>query len=205
MLNPVNHVNPVDPQDPEVLMRVAFELARRGLGRVAPNPPVGALLVTKDLKVAEGWHAEYGGPHAEAACLAAARAAGIDTRGATMVVTLEPCGHQGKTPPCSQAIIDAGISTLIYSHPDPHPVTRGKGLQQLEDAGIEVIGGVLQADGARLLAPYLCHVQRGRPLVTVKWAMTLDGRIASATGDSKWITSDETRRWTRERRGHHSA
>ena len=196
---------PGDAEIHEPLMSAAFELARRGIGRVAPNPPVGAILINDELQVAEGWHAQYGGPHAEAACLAAARSAGIETRGSTMIVTLEPCGHEGKTPPCSQAIIDAGVGRVIYSHPDPHPVTRGRGLQQLEAAGVEVIGGVLEAEGARLLAPYLCHTQRGRPLVTAKWAMTLDGRIASATGDSKWITSEETRRWTRERRGHHGA
>ncbi len=195
----------VDPQDPEALMAVAFDLARKGMGRVAPNPPVGAILVTEDFKIAEGWHGDFGSSHAEVECLAAAKAAGIDTRDATMVVTLEPCGHEGKTPPCAQAIIEAGISKVIYSHSDPHPVTRGKGIEQLEKAGVEVVGGVLESEGAKLLAPYLCHVQRGRPLVTVKWAMTLDGRIASATGDSKWITSDETRRWTRVRRGHHGA
>ena len=198
-------MSPIDSEVYEALMSVAFDLAKRGIGNVAPNPPVGAILVNEDLEVAEGWHAKYGGPHAEAACLAAARSSGIETQGATIIVSLEPCGHEGKTPPCSQAIIDAGIRRVIYSHPDPHPVTRGRGIQQLTEAGIEVVGGVLESEGARLLAPYLCHVQRGRPLVTVKWAMTLDGRIASATGDSKWITSEETRRWTRERRGHHGA
>ncbi len=194
-----------DPDSYEICMALALELARDGLGKVSPNPPVGAVLISKELQIAKGWHSEFGGPHAEVACINDAKSQGIDTQGATIFVTLEPCGHHGKTPPCAEAIIEAGITRVIYGHNDPHPVTRGKGPDQLLAAGIEVKSGILESECAKLLAPYLCHIRERRPLVTAKWAMTLDGRIASATGDSKWITSDSTRKWTRERRGDHNA
>ena len=183
-------------------MSRAIELAQRGRGRVAPNPPVGAVLVakTKEDEQAEGWHQFHGGNHAEVNCLAAAAEAGIDGEGADLYVTLEPCAHHGKTPPCVDAIIAAGIARVIVSSDDPHPLTAGIGYKKLQDAGIEVIRDFLGDEGKWLIAPYLCHVRSGRPLVTAKWAMTGDGRIACVDGDSHWITSEATREATRAAR-----
>ncbi len=185
-----------------LVMSQALELARRGLGRVSPNPPVGAVLVAggADGRRADGWHQFYGGNHAEVNCLEAARKAGIDPRGADLYVTLEPCAHQGKTPPCVEAIIAAGVGRVVVSVDDPNPVTSGKGYEQLSAAGIEVARGVLAEDGKWLIAAYLCHVRNSRPLVTAKWAMTADGRIACTGGDSRWITCEQTRAATREAR-----
>ncbi|MEE2889839.1 MAG: bifunctional diaminohydroxyphosphoribosylaminopyrimidine deaminase/5-amino-6-(5-phosphoribosylamino)uracil reductase RibD [Planctomycetota bacterium] len=187
--------------DPLAMSR-ALEVARRGLGRVSPNPPVGAVLVagTDAERRAEGWHQFHGGNHAEVNCLEAAREAGIDPRGADLYVTLEPCAHHGKTPPCVEAIIDAGIARVVVSADDPNPITSGKGYEQLSAAGIEVVRGFLAEDGKWLIAGYLCHVRNSRPLVTAKWAMTADGRIACAGGDSHWITCEETRAATRAAR-----
>ncbi len=187
--------------DPLAMAR-ALEIARKGLGMVAPNPPVGAVLVPKqgDQHWIEGWHQKHGGPHAEVNCLAAAEEAGVECKGADLYVTLEPCGHHGKTPPCADSIIEAEIARVIVSADDPNPVTSGQGYQRLESAGIEVVRGVLAQQGKWLIAPYLCHLRHGRPLVTAKWAMTADGRIACAGGDSKWITSESTRVATRAAR-----
>ncbi|MDE0960558.1 MAG: bifunctional diaminohydroxyphosphoribosylaminopyrimidine deaminase/5-amino-6-(5-phosphoribosylamino)uracil reductase RibD [Planctomycetota bacterium] len=186
------------PPDP-LRMERAIELARRGLGRVAPNPPVGAVLVSGS-EIAEGWHTHHGGQHAEVNCLAAARSAGIDVSGADLYVTLEPCGHHGKTPPCVEAIIEARIGRVIVSVDDPHPVTTGVGYRGLEEAGIEVVRDFLAEQGRWLTAPYLCRTRNGRPLVTAKWAMTADGKIACQNGDSRWITSEPTRAQTRQER-----
>ena len=180
-------------------MERAIELARNGLGRVAPNPPVGALLVA-GTDVAEGWHTHHGGHHAEINCLAAARSAGIDVTGADLYISLEPCGHHGKTPPCVEAIIEARIGRVIVSVDDPNPVTAGVSYQLLEDEGIEVVRDLLAEQGRWLAAPYLCRTRYGRPLVTAKWAMTADGKIACESGDSRWITSELTRARTRQAR-----
>ncbi|NRA75525.1 MAG: bifunctional diaminohydroxyphosphoribosylaminopyrimidine deaminase/5-amino-6-(5-phosphoribosylamino)uracil reductase RibD, partial [Planctomycetes bacterium] len=155
--------------DPLAMSR-ALEVARRGLGRVSPNPPVGAVLVAgaDEERRAEGWHQFHGGNHAEVNCLEAAREAGIDPRGADLYVTLEPCAHHGKTPPCAEAIIDAGIARVVVSADDPNPITSGKGYEQLSAAGIEVVRGFLAEDGKWLIAGYLCHVRNSRPLVTAK-------------------------------------
>lgn len=187
-----------DP-DPRQMQR-ALEVARRGLGRVSPNPAVGAVLVCA-AGTAEGWHQAYGDAHAEVNCLAMARRAGLDGAGADLYVTLEPCGHQGKTPPCVESIIAAGIGRVIVAVDDPNPVTSGVGYQKLEAAGIEVVRDFMVQEGRYLAAPYLCRIRNGRPLVTAKWAMTADGKIACVGGDSRWITSDLTRAATREARG----
>lgn len=181
------------------VMRRALELAARGLGRVEPNPPVGAVVVDDGLRlVSEGWHAQFGGPHAEVRAL---DAAGERARGATLYVTLEPCAHVGKTPPCAPRVIAAGIRKVVMSAVDPAPYTQGRGVEQLRQAGIEVEVGLLQDHGQRLIAPFTRLMTRGLPWVHAKWAMTLDGKLATRTGDSKWISSEESRRIVHELRG----
>ncbi|MFN8646147.1 MAG: bifunctional diaminohydroxyphosphoribosylaminopyrimidine deaminase/5-amino-6-(5-phosphoribosylamino)uracil reductase RibD [Gemmatimonadales bacterium] len=168
----------------------AIELARKGWGRVSPNPMVGALVLQGDRVVAEGWHAEFGGPHAEAVALAKA---GPDARGATVVVTLEPCNHQGKQPPCTEALIAAGVARVVAAVPDPNPEAGG-GAERLREAGIEVEFGVRE-DEARALNGIFFHryAGLGRPFVALKLATTLDGRIADQTGRSRWISGEEAR------------
>lgn len=172
-------------------MRRALELAARGLGRTSPNPPVGAVVARGSVIVGEGFHRRAGEPHAEPIALAHA---GEAARGADLYVTLEPCCHHGRTPPCTEAIIAAGIARVFYAAPDPDPRCAGGGHAVLQAAGIEVEAGLLQAAAERLLAPYLKHRRTGLPLFTLKLAMSLDGRIATRTGDSRWITSEAARR-----------
>lgn len=180
-------------------MRRALALASQGLGRVEPNPPVGAVIVDDQLRlVGEGWHQQFGGPHAEVFAL---QTAGDRARGATLYVTLEPCAHVGKTPACAPQVIAAGIRKVVVATPDPAPHTAGEGLAQLRAAGIEVEVGLLGDDGARLIAPFTKLITRGLPWVHAKWAMTLDGKLATRTGDSKWISSEESRRIVHELRG----
>jgi len=171
----------------------ALELAQHGLGRVHPNPVVGAVIVQDDQVVAEGWHAHYGGPHAEANAIAAAGAA--DLRGATMYVSLEPCCHQGQTPPCTDAILAAGIVRVVVASDDPSTKAAGRGLGILRDEGVEVSSaeGPI-AHRARLLnQAFRKHARTGRPWVLFKSAMTLDGKVATPTGDSKWISGESSR------------
>lgn len=179
-------------------MSRALKLALQGEGHVEPNPMVGAVVVCGGQIVGEGWHEQYGGAHAEANALAAA---GKQARGATLYVTLEPCCHTGKTPPCSQAVIDAGIARVVVATGDPFPHVDGGGLAQLRDAGIHCQVGVLEAEAKALLAPYLKLVTTGRPWVIAKWAMTLDGKIATHTGSSKWITGQRSRALVHQLRG----
>ncbi|HEY1376705.1 MAG TPA: bifunctional diaminohydroxyphosphoribosylaminopyrimidine deaminase/5-amino-6-(5-phosphoribosylamino)uracil reductase RibD [Gemmataceae bacterium] len=166
-------------------MRRALELAERGRGRVEPNPLVGAVVVRDGAAVGEGWHTCYGGPHAEVNALAAA---GEAARGATLYVTLEPCCHHGKTPPCTGAVLRAGVGRVVAAMPDPFPQVAGQGIAMLRAAGVEVDVGQCGEEAARLNAPYLTLLRRGRPYVHAKWAMSLDGKIATAGGDSKWIS-----------------
>jgi diaminohydroxyphosphoribosylaminopyrimidine deaminase/5-amino-6-(5-phosphoribosylamino)uracil reductase len=173
------------------LMERALALAAHGVGHVEPNPPVGCVIARGAEIIAEGWHRRFGGPHAE---IEALRVAGDRARGATLVVTLEPCCHQGKTPPCTEAIKAAGIARVVYCCSDPFPAVSGKSLGEMEQAGIEVRGGVLADAGTRLLAPYLKLVTQGRPWVIAKWAMSLDGKLATRTGDSRWISGEESRK-----------
>ncbi len=172
-------------------MREAIRLARRGLGRTCPNPAVGAVLVKGTRIIGRGFHRECGGPHAEIEAIAAATA---PPRGADLYVTLEPCGHQGRTPPCSRAILEAGIRRVFYGCRDPNPKTRGKGLRYLRRAGVAVAEGPLEEAARHLNGPYLKWVTQGVPLVTAKWAMSLDGKIGTRRRQSQWITGREARR-----------
>ncbi len=175
----------------ELLARAA-ELAAEHRFRVMPNPPVGCVVVRSGRIIGEGAHRYWGGPHAEVEAL---RAAGSAARGATVYVTLEPCGHMGKTPPCADALIRAGVREVVYAHPDPNPRTAGVGPARLREAGIKVRALRSPAAVRRLLRPYLRHLDSRRPWVIAKWAMTLDGRVATRTGQSRWITSEKARRW----------
>lgn len=184
---------------PADVMRRAVELAQRGLGAVEPNPLVGAVIVNEHLEcLGEGWHQQFGGPHAE---IHALNAAGASARGATLFVTLEPCCHVGKTPPCTKAVISAGIKKVIAATSDPNPQVAGQGMKELAAAGIEVEVGLLKDDAEVLIAPFRRLILDGRPWVIAKWAMTLDGKIATSTGDSRWITGEQSRAFVHELRG----
>ncbi|HEV3022822.1 MAG TPA: bifunctional diaminohydroxyphosphoribosylaminopyrimidine deaminase/5-amino-6-(5-phosphoribosylamino)uracil reductase RibD [Pirellulales bacterium] len=179
-------------------MRRALELAAGGRGRVEPNPLVGCVIARGAEIIAEGWHRQYGGPHAEVDALAMA---GNRAAGATVYVTLEPCCHFGKTPPCTRALIAAGVSRVVAAMHDPFPVVAGQGEHELRAAGIEVETGVLEEEARALNAPYLKLTESGLPWVIAKWAMTLDGKIATRTGESRWISSEASRRVVHELRG----
>jgi diaminohydroxyphosphoribosylaminopyrimidine deaminase/5-amino-6-(5-phosphoribosylamino)uracil reductase len=174
-------------------MRRALELALEGWGHVAPNPLVGAVLLRDGAVVAEGYHAEFGGPHAEVTALARAGAA---ARGATLVVTLEPCRHQGKTPPCTEAILAAGVARVCAAIRDPSPVAGG-GLGVLAAAGVDVAEGLCAAEAAALNAPFLFTRRHSeRPFVALKLATSIDGGIADASGRSQWISGEIARDYT---------
>lgn len=163
---------------------------------------VGAVLVRAGEVVGEGYHRRVGGPHAE---IEALRQAGERARGATLYVTLEPCDHHGRTPPCSEAVIAAGVSSVVACHRDPNPQVGGQGFARLRRAGLEVEHGFLVQQAVQLNWRFLAALRYGRPAVTLKWAMSLDGRIATATGESQWISSPEGRRWGLGQREEHDA
>jgi diaminohydroxyphosphoribosylaminopyrimidine deaminase/5-amino-6-(5-phosphoribosylamino)uracil reductase len=179
-------------------MSHALAIATRGQGFVEPNPMVGCVVVQNGEIVGEGWHEQFGGPHAEINALAAA---GERAAGATVYVSLEPCCHHGKTPPCTQALIRAGVARVVVAVNDPFPQVSGRGVAELEAAGIECEVGVNGADAAWLLAPYRKLITKGRPWVIAKWAMTLDGKLATHTGDSQWISSETSRAIVHQIRG----
>lgn len=183
-------------------LATALSLARRGLGRVWPNPAVGCVLVRDGRVVARGWTQPGGRPHAEAEALARA---GATARGATAYVSLEPCAHHGKTPPCADGLIEAGISRVVASIGDPDPRVSGKGFAKIAAAGIPITSGLLADQAAEVNAGFLMRVRAGRPLVTLKTATTLDGRIATHTGESRWITGEAARRRTHLLRASHDA
>jgi diaminohydroxyphosphoribosylaminopyrimidine deaminase / 5-amino-6-(5-phosphoribosylamino)uracil reductase len=185
--------------DAAAVMARALELAARGLGSVEPNPPVGAVLVDDELNlIAEGWHQRFGGPHAE---IEALTQAGDRSRGATLFVTLEPCCHQGKTGPCTEAIARAGVRKVVVAARDPFPKVDGKGIERLRSLGIETEIGLLEQPAACLIAPFRKLVTTGRPWVHAKWAMTLDGKIATQSGDSRWISNEASRAVVHQLRG----
>jgi diaminohydroxyphosphoribosylaminopyrimidine deaminase / 5-amino-6-(5-phosphoribosylamino)uracil reductase len=185
-------------------LRRALELAEGGRGRVSPNPLVGAVVVADGEVLGEGFHAELGGLHAERAALADCARRGNDPEGATMYVTLEPCAHQGRQPPCVDALLEAGIARVVIASEDPSEKAAGRGPGILRDGGVEVTVAAGQlATAARLLnQPFRKHARTGVPLVTLKLAISLDGRTAAAPGDSPWISSPESRalvhRWRAE-------
>ena len=177
----------------QAAMRRAVELAARGRGAVEPNPQVGAVVATADgggRIIGEGWHDRFGGPHAEVVAL---EAAGERARGATLYVTLEPCCHHGKTPPCTAAILAAGITRVVVAAGDPFPAVAGRGLDALRQGGVLVEIGLLGPEATRLTAPFRKLVTAGKPWVLAKWAMSLDGRIAAAAGQDRWISSLQSR------------
>ncbi|MCA8998300.1 MAG: bifunctional diaminohydroxyphosphoribosylaminopyrimidine deaminase/5-amino-6-(5-phosphoribosylamino)uracil reductase RibD [Planctomycetaceae bacterium] len=172
-------------------MDAALRIARLGQGYVEPNPCVGALLTNDDGQLlAAGWHQKFGGPHAEAMAI---EQAGTRAQGATLYVTLEPCAHYGKTPPCADAVIAAGVKRVVIATPDPAPHTSGQGIAKLSAAGIDVNVGICQSEADRLIAPFKMLFVEQRPWVHAKWAMTLDGKIATNTGSSQWITNERSR------------
>jgi diaminohydroxyphosphoribosylaminopyrimidine deaminase/5-amino-6-(5-phosphoribosylamino)uracil reductase len=181
----------------EPWMRRALELAERGRGAVEPNPLVGAVLLREGRIVGEGWHQRFGQAHAEIHALAQA---GEAARGATLYITLEPCCHHGKTPPCTDAILRAGVARVVAALEDPFPQVSGQGAAQLRAAGVTVEFGLCAAAARRQNAPYLTLLAQGRPYVHAKWAMTLDGKIATRTGDSRWISNEASRRRVHEMR-----
>ena len=186
-------------------MRAALALARRGLGDVWPNPAVGCVLVREDLGgrvVGRGWTQPGGRPHAETEAL---RRAGPDARGATAYVTLEPCDHHGETPPCSEALVAAGVTRVVIAVGDPDPRVSGAGTVRLRKAGIEVVEGVCADEAIDLNAGFFKRISSGRPLVTLKTATTLDGRIATRDGESQWITGAPARARAHRLRAEHDA
>lgn len=183
-------------------MRLALELASGAKGQTSPNPMVGSVVVKHGAIVGMGAHLRAGEPHAEVHAL---RMAGEKADGATIYVTLEPCSHHGRTPPCADAIVDAGISCVVVATLDPNPLVAGQGVKRLREAGIEVIVGVLEAEARRLNEVFFHYIATGRPFVTIKTASTLDGKIAAKTGHSQWITGEEARREVHQLRHWHDA
>ena len=171
-------------------MARAIELARKGLYTTHPNPRVGCVIVRDGQIVGEGWHVRAGEPHAEVHAL---RAAGALARGATAYVTLEPCSHHGRTPPCAEGLVNAGVARVVAAMQDPNPEVAGRGLKRLADAGIEVRCGVLESQARALNQGFLKRMEHGLPFVRVKLAMSLDGRTAMASGESQWITGPAAR------------
>lgn len=174
----------------QAFMARALELARKGLYSTHPNPRVGCVIVRDGQVVGEGWHARAGEPHAEVHAL---RQAGERARGATVYVTLEPCSHHGRTPPCADALVNAGVARVVAAMQDPNPQVAGRGLLRLMDAGIAVQSGVLESEARALNAGFIKRMETGLPFVRVKLAMSLDGRTAMASGESQWITGPAAR------------
>jgi diaminohydroxyphosphoribosylaminopyrimidine deaminase/5-amino-6-(5-phosphoribosylamino)uracil reductase len=183
-------------------MRAALGLARRGLGTTWPNPPVGCVIVRDGRVVGRAVTAPGGRPHAEPLALAMA---GAEARGATVYVTLEPCSHFGRTPPCADALIAAGVARVVIGTRDRNPAVSGGGMARLRAAGIEVVEGCLEAEAEEIVAGFFGVLAEGRPLVTLKLASTLDGRIATGAGESRWITGEPARRAAHALRGRHDA
>lgn len=184
---------------PEAVMQRALELASLGIGLVEPNPAVGSVIVDENLKlIGEGYHQQYGGPHAEIHALNMAK---DKAKNATIFVTLEPCCHQGKTGPCSQALIQAGIKRAVIAMRDPAPHVSGGGIADLQQAGVEVEVGLLESAAQKLVRPFVKRVTKGLPWVHAKWAMTLDGKIATGAGHSQWISNARSREVVHQLRG----
>jgi len=192
----------IDPTDDERFMARALELARHGLGLASPNPMVGAVVVADGRVVGEGWHRGPGTEHAEVVALTAA---GARAAGATLYVTLEPCSHHGRTPPCAPRVVDAGITRVVAATGDPNPSVDGRGFGLLRAAGVAVAVGVLEASAGQLIEGFATAVTRGTPFVTLKMASSLDGKVAAVDGSSRWITGEEARRDVHRLRAEHDA
>ena len=203
-ISPFPNPDPMRFSEPTTVMRRAFELAARGQGFVEPNPLVGAVLVDDELKLlGEGFHQQFGGPHAEIEAISDAvrRRRKKRLKEATLFVSLEPCCHFGKTPPCTQAILAAGIRKVVVGRTDPNPQVAGSGIAELRAAGIEVAVGMLEDEARQLTAPFAKRVTTGLPWVIAKWAMSWDGKIATGSGDSKWISNEASRAVVHQLRG----
>ncbi|MGA2797953.1 MAG: bifunctional diaminohydroxyphosphoribosylaminopyrimidine deaminase/5-amino-6-(5-phosphoribosylamino)uracil reductase RibD [Thermoguttaceae bacterium] len=179
-------------------MRRALELAANGQGSVEPNPMVGCVIARGAEIIGEGWHRRFGGPHAEVEAL---HLAGPRATGATMYVTLEPCSHFGKTPPCTMAVLASGVKRVVIAMKDPFPQVAGAGAAELHRGGVEVEFGLLELEARRLNAPYLKLLATGRPWIIAKWAMSLDGKMAAAGGESRWISNEQSRKVVHKLRG----
>ncbi|HXC93936.1 MAG TPA: bifunctional diaminohydroxyphosphoribosylaminopyrimidine deaminase/5-amino-6-(5-phosphoribosylamino)uracil reductase RibD, partial [Geobacteraceae bacterium] len=175
----------------EKVMKRAILLARKGVGRTSPNPAVGCVVVKDGETIGEGWHRKAGTPHAEVHAL---KQAGERARGADLYVTLEPCAHFGKTPPCAEAVAAAGITRVFIGMIDPNPLVSGRGIESLRKSDIKVKVGLCEAGCRALNLPFIKHVTTGLPYVTMKSAMTMDGKTAALSGDSRWITSESSRK-----------
>jgi len=179
----------------EHYMEAALKLARRGIGSVEPNPSVGAVIIKANQIIGRGWHKKFGGPHAEINALEDCRTLGVKPSDATMYVTLEPCSHQGKTPPCTQALISAQIAKVFVAMIDPSQHAGGKGIEQLRRAGIDVQTGICENQAKLLNAPFIKFATTGRTWVTLKWAQSIDGKVAWADGsDQRWISGEPGRK-----------
>jgi diaminohydroxyphosphoribosylaminopyrimidine deaminase/5-amino-6-(5-phosphoribosylamino)uracil reductase len=178
-------------------MKRALTLAKKGVGSTSPNPAVGCVIVKNGAIIGEGWHKRAGGPHAE---IFALEMAGEEARGADVYVTLEPCCHTGKTPPCCDALIEAGVKRVVVGMSDPNPQVDGGGLRALEQAEIETLCGILENDCRAINLPFIKQVTTGMPHVTYKCAMTLDGNIATITGESRWISCEQSRKYVHKMR-----
>lgn len=202
-MNKKEEVNTAGQQADEKYMKRAVELAKRGSGHVNPNPLVGAVIVRDGEILGEGWHEEYGKLHAERNAIAHAKKAGHSLEGSTIYVTLEPCCHYGKTPPCTEAIIEEGITRVVVGSDDPNPLVSGKGFQILREHGITVVTHVLKEECDAVNQVFFHYIRTGHPFVAMKYAMTMDGKIACHTGDSRWVTGEEARHHVQSLRNHY--
>jgi diaminohydroxyphosphoribosylaminopyrimidine deaminase / 5-amino-6-(5-phosphoribosylamino)uracil reductase len=194
--------DPVDPKTHRVWMQRCLTLARQGLGRTAPNPMVGCVVVKDGEVVGEGFHPKAGEPHAEVFAL---RMAGDRAKNATLYVSLEPCNHYGRTPPCSEAVVEAGVARVVVGMVDPDPRVSGGGIERLRAAGIEVIVGVEEQDCRDLNEAFIHRICHQKPFGILKYAMTLDGKIATTSGHSAWVSSPEARAYVHRLRSHSDA
>ncbi len=183
-------------------MQKAVKLSLKGKGKVSPNPMVGAVIVQKGEMIAQGWHKKCGGDHAE---IMAIKKAGTAVKGATLYVTLEPCAHQGRTPPCVDAVIASGFKRVVIGAKDPNPLTKGKSIRKLKAKGIKVDVGLLQEEILRINEVFVKYIEKKIPFFAAKIAQTLDGKIATSIGQSQWITAEDTRKYARKIRDQYDA
>lgn len=186
-------------------MKLAIELAKKRRGLTHPNPTVGAVIVKDNKVIGQGFHLKAGLPHAEREAIRDAKTKGFDIKGSTMYVTLEPCCHHGRTPPCTDAIIEEGIREVVIATLDPNPLVAGKGVEVLKQSGIDVKVGVLEKEAAELNEDFFVYITKKRPFVHLKIAQTVDGKIATKTGSSKWITSEKSRKYVHKLRAQATA